>query len=193
MNKLFKLIFLGGLSIILCSCSNSTFKQAHHQEKEVTSSIDSSEGILSSSSKEIDDKEIDVEKIQKINQENFPESQLLSIKSDNYYGQNGIHITSRKGAVRKEFIYNNNLDKKLGSYSHYDKDYDGSKKLDLNNIISLEKAISIGAKAINNNLNINEWKLTYEDDKKVTVWELESNDYEITMNAQTGEVYDVDS
>lgn len=197
MNKLFILIYLTTLSITLSSCSNSSNKEVDfHQERKTpySNSSDTKDGTSSKpQDNHYNNNEIDFEKIEKVNQENFPKSQLLSIKSDNYHGEPAIHITSRNGSIRKEIIYNRTLDKKLGSYTHYDKHYDENKKLNLDNIISLEKAIAISSKALNHNINIDEWKLTFEDDEQAVVWELEGKDSEIQLNAQTGEIYDVDS
>ena len=197
MNKLFILIYLTTLSITLSSCSNPSNKKVYSRQENKTSYSSSSETKDSTSSKPQDNhynnNEIDFEKIEKVNQENFPKSQLLSIKSDNYHEEPAIHITSRNGNVRKEIIYNRTLDKKLGSYTHYDKHYDENKKINFTNIISLEKALAISSKALNYNFNIDEWKLTFEDDEQAVVWELEGKDFEVQLNAQTGKIYDVDS
>ena len=200
MNKIFILIYLTTLSITLSSCSSSSSNKevSSFQESKPSYSSSSENKTKPSSRSQKGDSyynnyDIKFENIEKVNQENFPKSQLLSIKSDFYYGQPAIHVTSRNGSTRKEIIYDNTLDKKLGSYTHYDKNYDENKKLNLSHIISLEKAIKIASKSINRDFNIDEWKLTFEDDEQAVVWELESEEFEVQLNAQTGEVYDVDS
>lgn len=197
MNNLFILIYLTTLSITFSSCTNFSNKEVdyRHQKNKVPYSSPS-ETKDSQSSKSQDSHynniEIDFEKIKKVNQENFQKSQLLSIKSDSYHGEPAIHITSRNGNVRKEIIYSRTLDKKLDSYTHYDKHYDENKKINLTNIITLEEAINISYKTLNYNFNIDEWKLTFEDDEQAIVWEIEGKDVEVQLDAQTGEIYDVD-
>ena len=197
MNKLFILIYLVSLSTALSACNNSSTEVETYHEKLANSSSSSSESstIPPSHSEEIQDNNtvIDFKKIQKVIQKDLPESQLLSIKSDNYYGKPAIRVTSRIGTTRKEIIYDSTLDKKLDIYTHYDKHYDKNKKINLIHIISLNEAIDIGAKAINHEFNIDEWKLTFEDDEQAIVWEIENKDFEVQLNAQTGEVYDIDS
>lgn len=201
MNNLFILIYLTTLSITLSSCSSSSSSNnevsSFRESKSSYSSSFENETKASSNSQKKDNyynnSKIDFEKIEKVNQENFPKSQLLSIKLAFYYGQPAIHVTSRKRSTRKEIIYDNTLDKKLGSYTHYDKNYDENKKLNLSHIISLEKAINIASKSINRSFNMYEGKLTFEDDKQTVVWELESEEFDIQLNAQTGEIYDIDS
>lgn len=196
MNKLFILIYLVTLSTALSACNNaSTDTEVYHEKlANPSSSSSKSNTIPPTHSEEIQDNTvIDLKKVEKVIQKDFPESQLLSIKSDNYYGKSAIRVTSRIGATRKEIIYNSTLDKKLDNYNHYDKHYDENKKINLINIISLNEAIDIGAKAINHEFNIDEWKLTFEDDEQAIVWEIEDKDFEVQLNAQTGEVYDIDS
>lgn len=198
MKNFFTLICLTTLSITLTSCVRSSDKEVYSRQENKISYSSSSEIKKSTSSKSQDNhynnsgNEIDLAKIEEVNQENFPESQLLSIKSDNYHGEPAIHITSRNGSIRKEIIYSRTLDKTLDSYTHYDKHYDENKKLSITNLISLKKAIAISSKTLDHDLIIDEWKLTFEGDVQDVVWELEGKDFEVQLSAQTGKIYDID-